>query len=201
VAWNQSNGEVALKYFFQCLTIRPVWLDAVINAFDTALSLGRIDELMPMLEIAISQGSPHSDQFIAMRTHILANGPAIYSASGFDDLESEALILKKAEAAAEKNRTGDAILIYLDALKLRPGNPQALNGLGILAFQEKRYDDAFGLFQAATALHPLDQDILMNLWECAQSLRREKEVLPKLKLSLERNPALEDIRAIVKEYA
>jgi tetratricopeptide (TPR) repeat protein len=86
-------------------------------------------------------------------------------------------------------------------LKLRPGNPQALNGLGILAFQEKRYDDAFGLFQAATALHPLDQDILMNLWECAQSLRREKEVLPKLKLSLERNPALEDIRAIVKEYA
>ncbi len=198
---NASNGEMALKYFFQCLAIRPLWFDAVVNAFDTALALGRIDEIMPVLEIALSQDSPHGKQFLAMRTHIQANGPAIYSATGFEDLEAGALVLKKAEMAAQENRTGDAILIYLETLKTRPGNPQALNGLGILAFQERRYDDAFGLFQAATALHPLDQDILMNLWECAQSLRREKEVLPKLKLSLEQNPALEDIRAIVKEFA
>ncbi len=201
VAWNESNGDAALDYFFQCLAIRPVWFDAVVNAFDTALALGRIDEIMPFLEMAISNGSPHGKQFLAMQTHIQAYGPAIYSATGFDDLEASALVLKKAEVAAQENRTGDAILIYLESLKSRSGNPQALNGLGILAFQGRRYDDAFGLFQAATALHPLDQDILMNLWECAQSLRREKEVLPKLKLSLEQNPALEDIRAIVKEFA
>ena len=66
----------------------------------------------------------------------------------------------KAELALEKAKQADAILIYLDAIKLQPQNPQAYNGLGIIAFAEKRHADAFGLFEAAAALHPLDQDIL-----------------------------------------
>ena len=33
--------------------------------------------------------------------------------------------------------------------------------------------DAYALFDAAVALHPMDQDILVNLWQAAQSLRKE----------------------------
>ena len=116
-------------------------------------------------------------------------------------MEANAALLGKAALALEKAKQPEAILIYLDAIKLQPQNPQAYNGLGIISFAEKRYADAFGLFEAASGLHPLDQDILMNLWQCAQALRREGEVLPRLKQSLERNPDLADVRAIVKEYA
>jgi tetratricopeptide (TPR) repeat protein len=201
VAWYESDFAKALELFSACLAVRPIWLDAAVNAFDTALALGRIDGLMPILDRALSLGSPDREIFASMRAEILANGPAIYSAANFEELQANARTLKKAEEAASAAKLSEAISIYLDALKARPKNPQALNGLGIIAFGEKRYDDAFGLFESAAGMHPLDQDILMNLWECAQALRRESDVLPKLRLSLEQNPALEDVRAVIKEFA
>ena len=119
----------------------------------------------------------------------------------FEGLQEGSASLRSAERAMKDNRQADAIRTYLEALQARPKNPQALNGLGIIAFGEKRHTDAYGLFEAAAALHPLDQDILMNLWQCAQALRRETDVLPQLKLSLARDPALEDVKAVVREYA
>ena len=201
VAWYQGEAELAMEYFVKCLSIRPIWLDAAINAFDAALSLGRIDHLRPVLDRALTLGSPNHNDFLAMRTHIHAEGPAIYSANSFAELQAGSVMLKRAEEAMNGNRKNEAINIYLDALKTRPKHPQALNGLGIIAFGEKRFEDAFGLFEAAADLHPLDQDILLNLWQSAKALNREKEVLPKLRLSLEQNPDLEEVKAVVKEYA
>ncbi|HKP97817.1 MAG TPA: glycosyltransferase [Fibrobacteria bacterium] len=200
MAWYRENGEEAWRNFNRCLAVRPAWSDALINAFDTALALGGIDRIRPCIENALAAVPAHAAA-LAMRRHMQAQGPAIHLFKSFEQLEANAGMLSRAEKALEEARQGDAILIYLEALKAQPRNPQAYNGLGIIAFGEKRYADAFGLFDAASGLHPLDQDILMNFWQCAQTLRREGEVLPKLRDSLERNPALEDVKAIVKEYA
>jgi tetratricopeptide (TPR) repeat protein len=136
-----------------------------------------------------------------MRTHIGREGQAIYANRGFEALEEDAAFLDRAEKSLDAGRQGEAILAYLDAMRRRPQNPQALNGLGIIAFKEKRYVDAYALFDAAAALHPLDQDILLNLWQGAQALKREGDALPRLRTSLERDPSMQDVKLIVKEYA
>lgn len=200
LAWYRNDGETAWLRFNQCLAIRPAWTDALINAFDTALAMGDIAAIGPRIDGALAMEPGHAAAS-SMRRHIQAQGPVIREFRSFEQLETNAALLGKAEQALEKAKQAEAILIYLDAIKLQPQNPQAYNGLGIISFAENRHADAFGLFEAASGLHPLDQDILMNLWQCAQALRREGEVLPRLKQSLERNPDLTDVRAIVKEYA
>src|SRR5690606_14552619 len=132
-----------------------------------SLALDRLDGFAPFLEKALA-ASPSLPQALAIRSHIKAQGPILTEYASFEDLEAGADLLKRAEKALEKGLQGEAILIFLEAVKLRPRNPQALNGLGIIAFGEKRYGDAFGLFEAAAGLHPLDQDILLNLWQSAQ---------------------------------
>lgn len=199
-AWYRERGEEAWKHFTDALAIRPAWTDALINAFDTALSLGCIEAMKPYLDKAAAAKPDHAEA-AAMRAHVLADGPAIYSGMSFEGLQEGSAVLKRAEKAMKEGRQSEAIQTYMEALQLRPKNPQAMNGLGIIAFGEKRYTDAYGLFEAAAGMHPLEQDILMNLWQCAQALRREVDVLPQLKLSLEQDPDLEDVRAVVREYA
>jgi GT2 family glycosyltransferase/Flp pilus assembly protein TadD len=200
LAWYRHDGAEAWRHFQRCLSVRPTWTDALLNAFDTALALGDMGLIQPCLDRALAQAPDHP-QALAMRRHIQAQNLAIHHFKNFEGLEANAAALARAETALDQDRKGDAIRIYLEALQIQPQNPQAFNGLGIIAFAEKRYPDAFGLFEAASGLHPMDQDILMNLWQCAQALRRESDVLPKLQHSLERNPALEDVRAVVKEFA
>ncbi len=200
MAWYERDGEAAWRYFQRCLAVRPAWTDALVNAFDTAMALRDMGMMRPCLDNALAHAPGHA-QASAMRRHMQAQGPAIHCFRSFEALEANATALRRAEAALEQARQGDAIHIYLETVQCQPQNPQAYNGLGVIAFGEKRYADAFSLFEAASGLNPMDQDILMNFWQCAQALRREGEVLPKLKHSLERNPALEDVKAIVKEYA
>ena len=57
--------------------------------------------------------------------------------------------------------------------------------------------NAFGLFDMAVKLHPVDQDILINLWHCAQALGREGEVLPRMRYSLAKDPSQSDLKAAV----
>lgn len=200
LAWCQGGGQTAWNCFTACLDIRPTWADALINAFDTALAFREIEAIDPLLQTAMAR-LPEHPQVLAMRRHIQAQGTAIYGFKSYEGLEANAARLCKAEVAMERAKQGEAILLFLEALEHAPLNPQAYNGLGIIAFSGGRHADAFGLFETAATQHPMDQDILMNFWQCAQALHREGEVLPKLRSCLERNPALEDLQAIVKEFA
>ncbi|MEO6096371.1 MAG: glycosyltransferase [Fibrobacteria bacterium] len=200
LAWYREDGEAAWRCFNHALAIRPAWSDALVNAFDTALALGDVARIAPCVEAALS-ASPSHAAALSIRKHLQAQGPVIREFKNFEQLEANAALLVKAEKAMDQAKQAEAILVYLEAIKLQPQNPQAYNGLGILAFSDKRLADAYGLFEAASGLHPADQDILMNLWQSARAMSRESEVLPKLRQSLQRNPALEDVKAIIKEFA
>ena len=179
---------------------RPAWADALINAFDTALSLSDPESVGVLLDQALAV-NPNHPQALAMRRHLKAQGPSVCMFRTFEALEENARRLSEGERLMEQGKQGEAITAFLDALKPHPENPQAYNGLGVIAFAEKRLEDAFGLFEMATALHPDDQDILLNLWQCAQALGRAGEVLPKLRQSVDKNPALAEVKAALKAYA
>ena len=200
VAWYENQAEMALNHFLKCLAIRPTWGDAMINAFDTALFLGQVEKIQEPIQQGLSINSDHK-QALAMKSHILNFGESIYGYKDFDTLELKSQPFVQAEAAMKEGKQKEAIDIFLKEIQKSKHCPQGYNGLGIIAFAEKRYNDAYGLFEMAASQSPLDQDILLNLWQSSQELKLEREVMPKLKLSLEKNPKLEDIKAIVREFA
>jgi hypothetical protein len=53
----------------------------------------------------------------------------------------------------------------------------------------------------AVSLHPIDQDILLNFWQCAKALGREGEVLPRMRYSLEMDPSQTDLKAAIGHNA
>jgi tetratricopeptide (TPR) repeat protein len=196
----EGARDGAWNFFCLALESRPAWTDALINAFDMGLALSDPESLGLILDNALA-ANPNHTQALAMRRHLKAQGPSVCMFRTFEALEENARRLSEAERLMEQGKQGPAINAFLDALKPHPENPQAYNGLGIIAFAEKRMADAFGLFEVAAALHPGDQDILLNLWQCAQALGRTGDVLPKLRQSVDKNPALADVKAALKAYA
>lgn len=199
-SWYEGSSDAAWNFFCVALEVRPAWTDALINAFDTGLSLSDPDSLGVLLDNALA-ANPNHPQALAMRRHLKAQGPSICAFRTFEALEANALRLAEGERLMEQGKQGEAIRTFLDAVKDLPENPQAYNGLGVIAFAEKRAADAFGLFELAASLHPADQDILLNLWQCAQALGRTGDVLPKLRQSVDKNPALAEVKAALKAYA
>jgi tetratricopeptide (TPR) repeat protein len=199
-SWYAGNGDAAWNFFVLALEIRPAWTDPLVNAFDTALKLSDAESAGVLIDNALA-ANPNHAQALAMRRHLKSQGQAANMFGSFEALEANAKRLAEAERLMEQGKQGEAIAVFLDAVAEHPENPQAFNGLGIIAFAEKRYEDAFGLFGMAASLHPLDQDILLNHWQCAQALGREAEVLPRLRQQVEKNPALADVKAALKAYA
>lgn len=199
-SWNAGNSNGAWNFFSLALETRPTFADALVNAFDTALALSDAESSEVLIDNALA-ADPNHPQALAMRRHLKAQGPAVCMFRTFEALEDNARRLSEAERLMEQGRQGPAITAFLDALKAYPENPQAFNGLGIIAFAEKRLADAFALFETAAALHPGDQDILLNLLRCSQAVGREADVLPKLRQSAEANPALAEVQAALKAFA
>jgi GT2 family glycosyltransferase/Tfp pilus assembly protein PilF len=199
-SWYADNGNAAWNFFCLALEARPAWADALVNVFDTALALSDPESAIVLIDDALA-ADPSHPQALAMRRHLKAQGPAISMFRTFEALEDNARRLAEAELFMEQGKQGEAIKVFLDALKAYPENPQAFNGLGVIAFAGKRLADAFGLFEMAAALNPGDQDILLNLWQCAQATGRQGDVLPKLRQSVDKDPALAEVKAALKAYA
>jgi tetratricopeptide (TPR) repeat protein len=193
IAMYCGKPDEALGYFGRALDWNPTWDDALKNAFDAALASRNKEALERRVHSAL-RANPNHAAARNMRRHLEREGESIYAARSFDELEEGAALLEKAETHANEGRALEALQGFLDAVDKRPSNPQALNGLGIIAFAQNRFDDSFKLFEEAARLHSGDQDILMNLWESARALQRERDVLPALEDSLRRNPEFKDLR-------
>ncbi len=195
-AFQLGRADEAWRCFERSLDLWPDWDDALANAFDAALATRNKEALARRLEAAL-RAQPDHVLARRMQRHLEGEGEALYAARAFDELEAGAALLEKAESDMKAGRPAEALRSFLDAVEKRPENPQALNGLGIIAFAQNRFDDSFRLFEQAARLNPQDQDILLNLWESARAVRRESDVRPALEQSLHRHPEFHEVRQIL----
>ncbi len=193
IAMYSGTPQEALTYFGYSLDKNPIFSDALMNAFDAALASQNIPAIKVRIQTAL-QVDPRNRVALRMKHHLEKEGEAISVAGNYQELEEGAAILEKAESQIQEGQSLEALQSFLDAVEKRPSNPQALNGLGIIAFAQNRFDESFHFFEEAARLNSGDQDILINLWESARALRKEKEVLPMLQDSLNRNPDFFDVR-------
>lgn len=181
----------AYEWFIKSLMIAPTVQDTLINLFDAALKIKKVEEIVPVLRQAV-QMRPELSDVSSILAQIDALGPSVYSIENFDSIDETEEIYRKGVAFLEAVELNQATLCFLDVVDKKPYNDRAFNGLGVIAFYRKNYSDAYALFHHAVQLNPLNADAILNLFDTAKKLNKEEEVRPYLEniSQIDTNPAI-----------
>lgn len=174
-----KDYEKAYKFFIQSLKIAPTVEDTLVNIFDVALRLHKVEEIIPVLKQAV-QMRPELSDISSILAEIERKGADIYNIRNYENIDPMEEKFKKAEAHLEAGELNQATLCYLDVVDRKPYHDRAYNGLGIIAFYRGNYSDAYSLFRYAVELNPLNVDSIINWYDAAKKLNRELDVKPYL---------------------
>ncbi len=98
--------------------------------------------------------------------------------------------LHQAKALQFRGRVAEAEVLYREVLREQPDTPEALEGLGVLVFQQGRAAEAAELFARGVALLPESARSHANLGEALRATQRPDEALPLLRRATELDPTL-----------
>jgi tetratricopeptide (TPR) repeat protein len=103
---------------------------------------------------------------------------------------------RRAEDLILANDITGAARILVSITEKDHANFRAFNNMGLVAWHNKSWEDAWVMFSTAVSLKPDFHDALVNLFDTALKLRRIPAALPLFEKALAMNPALEEIRII-----
>ena len=104
--------------------------------------------------------------------------------------------IKFGNAQARARRPDQAEKCYRNALELRPRDPEALNGLGTVAFQRRRTQEAVTLFNSAMTENPKYAPAVFNMAVVHQSQNNRQQALDELKQYASLAPAAPNIDVV-----
>ena len=113
------------------------------------------------------------------------------SGKKLESLSTQNLVLK----GFELHKLGsilEAAKVYFDVLKLEPNNFDALHLLGMIAAQNKDYEQAFTYLAKAIEVNPIEAAAYSNLGMALHESGRPEEAIVFYKKALELNPDLID---------
>jgi tetratricopeptide (TPR) repeat protein len=174
VSWAQQSWNDAYLMFMKSVSIRPDYMDALVNLFDAALKLRKINEVQPVFENACSV-NPDLEEVIVLRDSIREQGDAIYTSKRALSIGFYSPIIDEAKKELESGNLYRAMELFLKANDQEGPSAEAFCGLGIISYYQKRFDDAFVLFVESLKLNPTDKDTYLNLLDAAKSCNRLKE--------------------------
>ena len=100
--------------------------------------------------------------------------------------------LDKAQAFHLQGRLDEAEKLYSAVLRRQPDSAQALEGLGVLAYQYGRVEEAAHLFAQGVVIRPDAAGFHANLGEALRILKRFDKAAGPIHRALELDPALAD---------
>lgn len=97
------------------------------------------------------------------------------------------MMLDYAVALLKENNFNDAAELFTIVLQNYGDNSICYEGLGLVAFQQKRYSDSFEYFKIANRLNPSEPEIILNWYEAALRTGRVLELKEFLHEALSEN--------------
>jgi tetratricopeptide (TPR) repeat protein len=103
---------------------------------------------------------------------------------------------RRAEELISDSDLPAAAKILVDIIAKDESNYRAYNNIGIIAWMQKGWEDAYSMFKKAIHIRPDYADALINLFDAGLKLRRILEILPFFEKAVALAPDSEEIRII-----
>jgi tetratricopeptide (TPR) repeat protein len=168
LSWVRQSWEDAYAMFKKSVSIKPAYCDALVNLFDAALKLKKIEEIRPIFEIAV-QTDPFLEDIRTILEQIIEQGNDIYICKRALQIGIYSPVIDEANKELEKENYTGALALFLKSNDTEGPNAAAFCGMGIVSYYQKNYLDAFKLFLESIKLNPLDLDTYLNLLDAAKA--------------------------------
>lgn len=167
ISWERSAWEDAYTTFKRACTLKPDYTDALINLFDAALKLQRINDALPVFKKAL-EIAPDNEETGVIVESIETQGEDIYTSERALSIGIFNPRMDEAHKLLEDGQLNTAMEKYLAINDDEGPQSEVFNGLGIISFYQKRYKDAFTLFYESIKLNPISRDAYLNLVDAAK---------------------------------
>ena len=168
ISWLQKAWDDAYLMFERALTIKPDYSDAIVNLFDAALKLKRIDRARPFFEKAAA-ADPLIEEAIIIRDAIREQGEKIYECERALMVGTFNPLIDEGEKLIREGLLIRAMEKFLKVNDTEGPNADALSGLGTIAYYQQNYADAYTLFLQSIKLNPAKTDNFLNLLDAAKN--------------------------------
>lgn len=178
LAWTRKNWRDAYAMFKKAVLLNPEYDDALVNLFDAALKLKKVDEIKPLFEKA-HLANPDDEDIKTIYDSINELGDGIYQTKRALNIGIYSPIIESAEIELEAGNYYAAMEKFLQSNDTEGPNAAAYCGLGIVSYYQQRYQDAYTLFVESIKLNPSDPDTFLNLYDAAKEtghLKSAKEI-------------------------
>jgi hypothetical protein len=192
LSWVRENWVDAYTMFKKAVLIKPDYADALVNLFDAALKLKKINEIRPIFEIAL-QANPALEEVAVILEQMQLQGDDIYICKRALQVGTWSPLIDEAKKNLEKGNYTDALALFLKSNDTEGPSAAAFCGMGIVAFYQKKHLDAIALFIESLKLNPLDFDTYLNLLDAGKSCGRVDEVKKVFEIYRKELPELEEI--------
>ena len=169
----QGQEEAALAWYRASLEVDPGYAPAHAGMGDALVRLRRFDKAVTSLREAV-----------ALRPYASMAG-TVHFVLG--------------QALQEMGRAGEAAEHYERALQFDRRNTDTLARLAVLRFEQKRYEEALGLYRAFIEIDPSKARVHSNVGALLYYLSRYEEALQSFEHALSLDPTLRNARAGVRQ--
>jgi len=193
VSWQQERWADGFGLFREAVKLDNTNEDFINNFLDASIKLRKIAEVAPIFEKA-ALDNPQNDNITIIHQAITAPDNDIYQTVRAYSLGYWHPLIEEGESAIKNGEFVDAITAFIEHIDNVGPCAEAYNGLGIIQFNAKEYEEAFGLFFESLKYNPINSDVYLNMFDCALECGREDSAMQIYEFFAKEYPALEQIR-------
>ncbi|HUT80949.1 MAG TPA: tetratricopeptide repeat protein [Candidatus Bathyarchaeia archaeon] len=188
VHYQFSEFPLALEYFDQVLKIDSNEIDSLYAKGSILSRVGQLNEAIDLFD-KVSEINPKMDLALIAKGYILLdldkNEEALDCFTKAEKLDGKMeLLAGKGHAFRKLNKQNEAKNYYTMALKHDPYDPEALMGLGLLSFEEKKLKEAQGYLYKSVVQDEENLEAWKVLYEIFKvTNQNDKEQIAKNKIA------------------
>lgn len=183
IAWMQKAWDDAYAMFSTSVSLKPDYLDALMNLFDSALKLHKVGECVPLFERAAAL-LPQSKELEEIVASIHTHKEAIYQTQRALTIGAYNKDIAEAATILAEGRLLSAMEKYLSIHDTQGPHAEVYSGLGIISYYQGKFSDAYALFVESVKLNPCNLETFLNLADAAKECGK-----------------IDDARAVYQTYA
>ncbi|MBN1130095.1 MAG: tetratricopeptide repeat protein [Chitinispirillaceae bacterium] len=193
LSWKREKWQDAYVMFKKAVDLRPDYTDALVNLFDAAIKLKKVQDVLPCFEQAAAL-NPADEEIRLILKAIRDLGSDMYATPRALALGFFSPVIDEADKELDAGNLNSAARLYLKSNDEEGPSAEAFSGLGVVSYYQQRYEDAYSLFVEAIKINPSKSDQLLNLLDSAKACGKTGQAKEIFEICASEHPALEEFR-------